>query len=98
MTKYGFEQLQIGESVAIYGKEEAIRTSASEWGRRYGIWLQTRKALDGAIVVQRLEAPTRPTRKRKLSIEERLKQLEDGQRFIAIMVTKIHSLLEKSEE
>lgn len=58
------------------------------------MWLKTEKAPDGAIVVTRVAVPIGSKRKHKVTIEERLQRLEDGQRFIAIMVTKIHKILE----
>ena len=95
--KYFFNLLEINESTMTHGTLSAIRTAASAYGRRYGIWLRVDPAPGGAHVT-RMAKPLDKRTRTKLTIEERLTKVEDGVRFVAIMVTKIHKLLEESHE
>lgn len=95
-NKYHFEELTIGESIHIIGKIDAIRSSASMWGSRYGIWLRVKKAPQGGIV-SRVSDPLHVETKRNLSIAERLSKQEDALRFISLMLIKIKDMIEDKE-
>ncbi len=55
--KYPFDELEIGESITITGIEGNIRSAASMWGRRYGVWLTTEHVDDGVVKVTRIPVP-----------------------------------------
>lgn len=69
---YPFEELEIGESLEVTGIEGNIRSAASMWGTRYGIWLQVTKIDDGVMKVTRFSAPSPTNRKRKKTLKETL--------------------------
>lgn len=58
-NKYHFQDLEIGESMEVCGIEQNIRSAASEWGTKYGIWLQCSKIDDGYVKVTRISTPLR---------------------------------------
>lgn len=62
-TVYPFQGLQIGESVEVTGIEGNVRSAASMWGTRYGIWLQVNKIDDGFMKVTRIAEPKNIKRK-----------------------------------
>lgn len=62
--KYHYEELKIGESIEVTGVEGNIRSAATMWGTRYGIWLQVAKIDDGVMRVTRIEAPLRERKKK----------------------------------
>jgi hypothetical protein len=55
--RYPFNSLAIGESIVITGVEGNIRSAASMWGRRYGVWLSTERIDDGVVKVTRIPVP-----------------------------------------
>lgn len=99
-NKYHFEELEIGESktyICEEVNEHALRQAATNWGTRYGFWLSVVKADDGYMVT-RLEGP--PTRKkvRNLLLQERMKRMEDGIRFLSVMVVQVKGMIEEIQD
>ena len=86
-TKYPFDGLQIGESVEVVGVEGNIRSSASMWGTRYGIWLQCEKIDDGRIKVTRIDTPVNYKKKKRID------RLEEKIDMLAGLLLKIHEQL-----
>jgi len=76
-NKYHFQDLEIGESIEVCGVEQNIRSAASMYGTRYGIWLQCSRIDDGYTKVTRVESPIRP-RKRTQSKTDRLVERLDA--------------------
>lgn len=95
--KYDFETLELGETKFYSGNPKAIRTSASMWGRRYGVFLHTKVDGNRGCWVTRAEAPRRESSRRQLSIEQRLKRIEDSQRFICVILCKLKLKLAPEE-
>lgn len=88
----------------VFGKLINIRTAASMWGRRYGFWLKVIPEKNGARVFRRAEPITVKSRV-NLTIEQRLQRIEDGVRFISVLLVKLyqhsndpHKLLENELE
>lgn len=84
--KYYFNELEVGESMEVVGIEGNIRTAASNWGTRYGVWLQVEKIDDGVMKVTRIDEPISPKR---LSQYERLEERMDA------MASLLRLVLEK---
>lgn len=84
--KYDFNTLAIGESMEVIGNEGNIRSAASNWGTRYGVWLQVQKIDDGVMRVTRYDSPINSKR---LSQYERMEQRLDA------MASLLRLILEK---
>lgn len=97
-TKYNLHLLQEpGESMIIHGDGRLIRTAASMWGTRFGVWFSVNME-DGGYRITRLDAPPKKRLTRDLRLEERMDRMEDALRFNSIMLSKIHKLLQEREE
>ncbi len=90
-NKYHFQDLAIGESMEVCGVEQNIRSAASMYGTRYGIWLQCSRIDDGYVKVTRIETPLR-FRKRILSRHDRMLERLDA------MAELLRLILEKLNE
>lgn len=93
-NKYNFQLLSIGETQFTPGNPARIRSAASNWGRRYGIWLKTESVKDGCNVT-RVAEPIRKSSQRKVETEVRLKRIEDGIRFLSVLVVKMKLQMDK---
>ncbi len=87
-NKYHFQDLEIGESMEVCGVEQNIRSAASMYGTRYGIWLQCSRIDDGYVKVTRIETPLRP-RTKTLSRHDRVVERLDA------IATLLRLVLEK---
>lgn len=83
---YEFNKLEVGESVEVVGIEGNIRSAASNWGTRYGVWLRVEKIDDGVVRVTRYDSPIS---QKKLSQYERLEARLDA------VATLLRLVLEK---
>ncbi len=90
--KYDFQTLDIGETQFFHGKIERIRSAASMWGTRYGVWLKVTRVPNGADVT-RVESSFSTQRKVHVGINERLKRIEDGIRFLSLLVIQLKDKL-----
>jgi hypothetical protein len=100
-NKYQFETLEIGETMFVPGKLTAIRTSASMWGTRYGIWLRVRAVQDGAMVERVESAPgwQRGTHAQKKirSVMDQLHEQKDALRAISLLLIQVLTILKERE-
>jgi hypothetical protein len=86
-NKYHFQDLEIGESMEVCGVEQNIRSAASMYGTRYGVWLQCTKIDDGYTKVTRIESPIRP-RKQETSRHDRLVERMDAMAELLRLILK----------
>jgi hypothetical protein len=91
-NKYNFQDLSIGESKEVTGIEGNIRSSATMWGTRYGIWLQCEKIDDGRIKVTRVPEPISWNKK------ERIDKLEHKVDSLAGLMFRVLDELKKQKE
>lgn len=88
--KYNFDELNVGESVECIGVESNIRSAASMWGTRYGIWLQVNKIDDGVFRITRMAAPLQPRQKRLHRIERIEQRLDAMTNLLRLILEKLN--------
>lgn len=93
--KYGFKNFHVGETTVFPLVYKNIRSAATMYGTRYGVWFNVEKRPDG-FYVTRIEAPPSNKSKRKEALDIRLKRIEDGVRFCSIILVKLQK--EKANE
>lgn len=91
--KYPFDEIEIDQTIHLRGKLSAIRSAASMWGTRYGVWLTVAKVEGGAEVTRRAT----PTKQRsvRVSLDQRLQRIEDGVRFLSVLTIRLMKKLEE---
>lgn len=87
-SKYDFAELEIGQSKLITGNEGNIRSAASMWGTRYGIWFTVSRVDDGVVKVTRVARAFSPKRDR----------IETALRSIAESLIEIKEMLKEKEK
>ena len=80
--KYSYDQLEIGESMEVTGIEGNIRSAASMWGTRFGIWLSVTKIDDGIMKVTRVNLPRLDKHSRMDKLEKRVDAISDLLRLV----------------
>jgi hypothetical protein len=89
-NKYHFQDLEIGESMEVCGIEQNIRSAASMYGTRYGIWLQCSRIDDGYIKVTRIENPIRQRTIRLSKHEQLCERLDAVAQLLRLVLEKLN--------
>ena len=95
--KYHFDELNIGESVEVCGVESNIRSAASMWGTRYGVWLQVTRIDDGYCRVTRLEAPVKYRQKQLTKHEQVCERLDAIANLLRLVLEKLNGQTTNSD-
>ncbi len=77
----------------VLGQESHLRAAACMMGTRFGIWLSVRKVKQG-FDVTRLDVPPSLGRKRKIAVEDRIKRVEEGVRFLCVLLVEVKAMIE----
>jgi hypothetical protein len=97
-NKYNFHELtSLGDSITLprgcYNIAR-IRTAASNYGRRHGVWLEVSNVPDGIRIV-RIAVPPSDKIGDRDSLSSRVRRIEDGVRFLCVTMIQIKNLLEE---
>lgn len=98
VKKYHFDQLEIDDYAIMSGDGPNIRSSASTWGRRYGIWLSVTKH-GKKWKITRLPGPLNFKReaehRRYISLEEAINKQHDALRTLTLLVLGLKKTIEQ---
>lgn len=97
--KYHFRSLDIGESMELERIDPArVRTAATMYGTRYGVWLLVHKTGTDTATVTRVEAP--PVRKKVIGDNHRdegIRKLHDAVATLTGMFLKVQRSVDSIE-
>lgn len=93
--KYDFAELEVGETKTFLGRLANIRSAASMWGTRYGVWLKVKKAPSGAEVT-RVATSFSPQRTVRVTLDQRLQRIEDGIRFLSLLTIQLKKQIDET--
>lgn len=89
-NKYRFNELEIGESMEVCGIEQNIRSAASAWGTRYGVWLQVSRIDDGYCKVTRISEPIHARKKELTKHEQLCERMDAMAQLLRLILDKLN--------